>query len=67
MITEAEDNVRIRYEATTGEDTADWEKLSCAVVICKLYISVRLLELLVVTSCKISINPVTNPNPVSSH
>jgi hypothetical protein len=30
--TKAKDIVGIRYQATTGEDTADWEDLSCAIV-----------------------------------
>jgi hypothetical protein len=37
-------------EATIREDTADWEELACAVVIYKLYKSVRLFDLLVVSS-----------------
>jgi hypothetical protein len=40
---EEEDNVEIRYQATTGEDTADWEDLACAVVNCKVRTLVRLL------------------------
>jgi hypothetical protein len=40
--TEAEDTVGIRYQATTGEDTEDWEDLESVVVICKVYKSVRL-------------------------
>jgi hypothetical protein len=31
---ESEDIVRIRYQTTTGDDTADWEDLECAVVTC---------------------------------
>jgi hypothetical protein len=52
--TEAEDIVVICYQTTTGEDTADWENLACAVVICKVYKSVRLLELPVDTLMCIS-------------
>jgi hypothetical protein len=37
------------------------------VVICRVCKLVRLLELLVVTSYKCSVNPIINPNPVSSH
>jgi hypothetical protein len=51
MTTEAEDVV-IHYQAKTCEDTENWEDLACAIVICKDYKSVRLYELLVVTSCK---------------
>jgi hypothetical protein len=32
--TEAENIVGIRHQATTGEDTADWEGLVCVVVNC---------------------------------
>jgi hypothetical protein len=40
--TEAEDIVGIRHQATSGEDTADWEDLVPAVVswrVCELVIS----------------------------
>jgi hypothetical protein len=43
---EAQDLVGICYRATTGEDTADWEDLVCAVAICKAYKSVRLLRVI---------------------
>jgi hypothetical protein len=33
MSMEAEDIVRIRHQATTGEDIANWEDFVCAVVI----------------------------------
>jgi hypothetical protein len=66
-MTEAGDIFGIRYQATTGEDTARWEDLVCTAVICKEYKSVRLLDLLAVTRCKSSINPITNPNPVPSY
>jgi hypothetical protein len=36
MSTEAEGNVRIRHQATTDEDTADWENLVRAVVNCRV-------------------------------
>jgi hypothetical protein len=42
--------------------TAEWESLARAVVIYKVYKSARLLELIVVTSYKISANPVINRN-----
>jgi hypothetical protein len=32
----AEDIVRIRYQATTGENAADWEDLVRAVVNCRV-------------------------------
>jgi hypothetical protein len=54
-------------QATTGEDTADCKDLVCSVVIYKVYNSMRLLELRVVTIWKCSINPVINPNPMCSH
>jgi hypothetical protein len=57
-----------RYQATTGEDTAEQtEELVCAVVnyrVCELAIA---LQFFVVTIWKYSINPITNPNPVCSH
>jgi hypothetical protein len=34
MNMEAEDIVEIRHQATTGEDTGDWEDLVCAAVNC---------------------------------
>jgi hypothetical protein len=52
---------------TTGEDTADWEELVCAVVNCRVCELVISLWLLVVTFCGSSINPIINPNPIYSH
>jgi hypothetical protein len=64
----AEDIIRIRYQEATSEDTEDF---MCGAVtaifgVCK---PVKLLQLLVVTSCmyKCSINPITNPSLVYSH
>jgi hypothetical protein len=62
--TKSEDNVGIRYLATPVEDT---EALMFGVVICRVCRSVNLLQLLVVTSYKCSINSITDPNPVSNH
>jgi hypothetical protein len=45
----------------------DWEELVCPIVICEVCRTVRAKSLLVVTICKSSINPITNPNPVYSH
>jgi hypothetical protein len=67
MSTETEEIFGIRYQATTGEDTARWEDLVCAAVICKEHKSVRLLEVVVVTVSKSPVNPITNPNPLPSH
>jgi hypothetical protein len=39
----------------------------CAVVNCRVCELTIALYLLVVTTCKCSINPITNPNPVYSH
>jgi hypothetical protein len=36
---DAEETVVIRHQATTGEDTADWEDLVHAVVNCSVWIS----------------------------
>jgi hypothetical protein len=46
--------------------TTDWDS-ACAIVIFKVCKSVRLLELLVLTSYRSPINLITNPNPVFSH
>jgi hypothetical protein len=64
MSTKGEDIVGICYHVMTGEDAADWENL---VAICKVYKSVRLLKLLVVTRYKRPINSVINPNLMSTH
>jgi hypothetical protein len=67
MSMEAEDIIGICYQAMNGEDMGDSKDLACAVVICKVHKSVRLLELLVFPSYKHPINPIINPNPMSSH
>jgi hypothetical protein len=51
--------VESRYQTTTGEDTADWEDLVCAVVKCSVFEVTIALDFIVVTICK-SVNPVTN-------
>jgi hypothetical protein len=56
-----------RRVVSTGEDTADWEKLVHAVVNCRVCELVRVQQLLAVMICKCSINPTTNPNPIYSH
>jgi hypothetical protein len=64
---EAVDIVGIRHQAMTDEDTADSEDLLQAAlnfIVCELAIA---LQLRVVTICKCSINPITNPNPVYGH
>jgi hypothetical protein len=53
--------VRLRYKATTSKATED---LVFSVVICRMFKSVRLLQLFVVTSYKRSINTIINPNSV---
>jgi hypothetical protein len=57
--------VRSRYQGTTDENTAGWEDLVCAAVICKLCELTMTLWLSVVTSrvVKWSINPIFNPKP----
>jgi hypothetical protein len=64
-----EDIVGNCHQTKTGEDTADWEDLACAVVNCKVCELVTALQSLVLISCvhKCWINPITNPNPVYSH
>jgi hypothetical protein len=64
--TEVEDIIEIRHQATTGEDTVDWESLVRAVVNCRVCELAIVLELLVFTICKCSINPITNPNSIYS-
>jgi hypothetical protein len=53
-----------RYQAITCEDTADWEDLVRAVGNCRVCELAITLQVLVVTFCKVSVNPITNPNPV---
>jgi hypothetical protein len=60
----AEDIVGIRHHETTGEDT---KKIS---VCCSELQNVRISDksiVTVITMCKCSISPSTNPNPVYSH
>jgi hypothetical protein len=45
----------------------DWEVLMCPIVICEACRTVGAKSLLVVTSCKISTNPISNENTVYSH
>jgi hypothetical protein len=52
------------YLATHGEDR---EALMFRVVICRDSKPLKLLQLAVVTSYNCSINPIINPNPVSSY
>jgi hypothetical protein len=56
-----------RYQKTYGEDTADWKDLVHAAVNCRGCELVIVLQLLAVTICKWSINPITNPNTVYSY
>jgi hypothetical protein len=53
------------YRATTSEGMEDF--VYCSTVICRVCRSVKLLHLPVATSYKFSINPINNPNPMSSH
>jgi hypothetical protein len=55
--------VRRRYQATTSEDIED---LMFEAVICRVCRLVKVLQLFLVTSCMCSVNPITNPNPVSN-
>jgi hypothetical protein len=57
--------VESHYQKAAGEDSR-LRRLS-TVVNCRLCELPIALELLVVTICKTSINPITNPNPVISH
>jgi hypothetical protein len=56
-----------RYQATTGEDMADWKDLIRAVVNCVVCEIAIALYLLVVATGKWLINPITNPNPNFNH
>jgi hypothetical protein len=56
-----------RYQATTGEDTADWGDFVRAAVKCRVCELALALYLFLVTFCKSSINTITNPNPVYNH
>jgi hypothetical protein len=62
--TEAEDVLGICYQAMASVDI---EVLMFAVMICRVYRSVKLLYLPVVMSYKCPINQITSLNPVSSH
>jgi hypothetical protein len=53
--------VGIPYQATTAEDIA------CAVMNSGVRKFATALELIVVMLLKSPINPITNPNPLSSH
>jgi hypothetical protein len=64
---EIEDFVGIRPQATTDEDTADWEDLLRAVVNYRVFELAIAVELFVATFCKCLITPITNPEPVYSH
>jgi hypothetical protein len=65
---EAKDIVGIRYQAMTGEDTAskNIEDMASVVVRSRVRELPRVLYLFVVTIFKRPINPIINPNPVSS-
>jgi hypothetical protein len=63
----AEDIVEIRHQATTCEETADWKDLACPLVNCRACELATALQILVVTICKRSVTPITDPNPVYSH
>jgi hypothetical protein len=52
------------YLAAHGEDIEDIVHVT---VTCKEFELVIVLQLTVVTICETKMNPVTNPNPVSSH
>jgi hypothetical protein len=56
--------VELCYQAMASQDIED---LVCAVVICRAWNLVRGLKVHVVKIYKCSVNPVTNPYPVSSH
>jgi hypothetical protein len=47
------------------EGTADWEDLAYAVVICSVC-RLMMLQLFIVMSCKHSVNPINNPDPMFS-
>jgi hypothetical protein len=58
--------VESRYQATTCEDTAEWEYLLCSVVNCRLCESVIALYLLVSTSCVHKCSKIQLPIQISS-
>jgi hypothetical protein len=61
---DVEDIVGICHRVTPSEDTEDIVR---ALVNCRVGGLAIALSLPVITSYKWSINPVTNPNPMSSH
>jgi hypothetical protein len=60
------EGIGTRYQATTGEATADWKDFARAVLNWKVRELAIALQLFVVTFCTYSINPITNPNTVYS-
>jgi hypothetical protein len=65
--TEAEEATALETVTRQPEKTQQSEKtLSAAVVNCRVCGSAIALDLFVVTICKCSIIPITNPNPVCS-
>jgi hypothetical protein len=56
-------SVGTAYQATTGEDTASWEGLACAVMYSKMCELAIALCVFVGTSCKSSIYLISNQNP----
>jgi hypothetical protein len=62
--TETEDSVGSHYQAVYSEDIED---LVRAIVNCKEGEVTLVLWLIVVAVCKSPRNPITNPNPISSH
>jgi hypothetical protein len=59
--------VGTHYQAVTGGDIAHLEYLVCAIVICRVFRSMKLLWSPVVMSYKPLVNSGTNPNPMSGH
>jgi hypothetical protein len=59
--------VGTHYQAATGGHIANSEDLMCAIVICRVFRSMKRLWSPVVTSYKRLVNPVNNPNLMSSY
>lgn len=55
------------YQATAGKDIANREDLVCSVMKSRICELLTALYLLVVTSYRSLINPITYPNPLSSN
>jgi hypothetical protein len=71
LVAEAVGRGTSTFEAATKQrllkTVTVWQNLVCPIMICEMCKTVREKSLLVITSCKSSVNQITNSNPVYSH